>query len=70
MAEKRIKWTMPKHLEKYRSLIVNTGGNPIEELMNDTTTNMFNNSIRTGIIVMVRSQISLLEILHQKELLK
>lgn len=28
-------WLMPKWMEPYRSFVLNTGGNPIEELMND-----------------------------------
>lgn len=28
-------WTMPEWMEPYRNFVLNTGGNPIEELMND-----------------------------------
>ncbi len=54
-------WVMPEWMEPYRALIVNTGGNPIEELMNDHRTTQFNNVIRAGLIVAVHSQVFLLE---------
>ena len=65
------KWKMPTWMEKYRIIIVNTGGNPIEELMNDdgTNSNLQNNAIRAMLCVAVKSQISLLEQLHNLKLL-
>lgn len=60
------KWLMPKWMEPYRNLINNTGGNPIEELMNDTTTNGQNNVIRAALIIAVDSQITLLFQLKKK----
>lgn len=60
------KWKMPKWMEPYRSSIINTGGNPIEELMNDTTSNMQNNHVRTALIIAVKSQLVFLEYLREK----
>lgn len=67
--KKNDKWVMPTYLEKYRDLIGDTGGNPIEDLMNDTETNAFNNAFRAAMIVSVYSQIILLEKLHKKGLI-
>lgn len=56
-------WKMPKWMEPYRDLICNTGGNSIEELMNDdgTNSNVFNNAPRALICVAVKSQVGLLQ---------
>ncbi len=62
-------WVMPAWMEPYRDLIGNTGGNPIEELLNDTKTNGFNNAIRAALIVSVESQVRLLTVLHERGLL-
>lgn len=62
-------WTMPEWMEPYRELIVNTGGNTIESLMNDKTTTGFNNMIRAAIIAAVESQILLLSYLKNAGLL-
>ena len=65
------KWKMPKWMEPYRVYIRTTGGNPIEELMNDdgTNSNIFNNAPRALICVAVKSQVSLLTVLHEKGVL-
>lgn len=62
-------WTMPAWMEPYRDLINNTGGNPIEELVNDTGTDAQSNLIRAALIVCTTSQVQLLEALHQRGLL-
>lgn len=62
-------WVMPAWMEPYRALIVNTGGNSIEDLMNDTESNMQNNHIRTALITAVKSQLSFLELLRDKGML-
>lgn len=62
-------WVMPAWMEPYRDLIVNSGGNPIEELMNDRHANAAINFIRAGLIVAVRSQVALLVQLHDRGLL-
>lgn len=61
-------WTMPEWMEPYRELFANTGGNQIEELMNDRTTNHRNNLIRSALIVAVSSQVALLMKLHSQGL--
>jgi len=53
-------WRMPKWMEPYRELIADTGGNEIEELMNDHETNGQNNVIRAALICCVNSQTVLL----------
>jgi len=65
------RWTMPAWMEPYRAMIVNTGGNPIEELMNDdgTNSNVFNNAPRALICVAVKSQVQLLKALHEQGML-
>jgi hypothetical protein len=63
-------WTMPAWMEPARPHIVNTGGNPVEELMNDHDTEPFSNSIRYALITAVRSQVNLLNRLHVAGLLR
>lgn len=72
MSEKEKKWTMPKWMEPFREHINNTGGNPIEELVNDdgTNSNVVVNAPRALICVAVKCQVSLLETLHEKGMLK
>lgn len=61
-------WKMPDWMEPYRYFIVNTGGNDVEELMNDngTNSNVFNNAPRALICVAVKSQVALLVELHKE----
>jgi len=66
---KRKHWKMPKWMEPYRDLIENTGGNPIEELMNDHDTHGGNNIIRSALIISVDSQIILLQRLAHRGML-
>lgn len=63
---------MPKWMKKYEYFISNTGGNDIEELMNDDgkNSNCFNNCPRAVICVAVKSQVALLELLKERKLLK
>ena len=58
-------WVMPEWMEPYRDLINNTGGNPVEELMNDHSTNVFVNAPRAMLCVAVASQVMLLTHLHE-----
>jgi hypothetical protein len=58
-------WTMPDWMEPFRELIVNTGGNPVEELVNDQHTTAVVNAVRAGLIVAVASQVALLGRLHR-----
>lgn len=65
-------WTMPRWMEPYRAKITNTGGNSVEDLMNDdgTNSNVFNNAPRALICVAVKSQVAMLEVLHKAGHLK
>jgi hypothetical protein len=65
----RAPWVMPAWMEKYRAIIVNTGGNPIEELMNDHDTIVQVNAPRAIICVAVKSQVALLYALNQQGIL-
>lgn len=60
MSKKPKLWTMPPWMEPYRKLISNTGGNPIEELMNDHTTTIFENAPRAMLCIAVQDQVGLL----------
>lgn len=53
-------WTMPEWMEPHRETINGTGGNSIEDLMNDSTTTLFANAPRYIIIAEVRAQVALL----------
>ena len=65
------KWVMPEWMELYRTYLDrHSGGNTIENLMNDHHTTAFSNSIRVAIICGLHSQISLLEWLKKDGLLK
>jgi hypothetical protein len=57
-------WVMPDWMEPFRELIHSTGGNPVEELMNDHDANAFNNVPRAMVCVAVKSQVGLLETLY------
>lgn len=70
MAAKHETWVMPPWMEQYRKLFANTGGNSIEDLMNDHDSTCFNNVIRAGLIVCIESQVILLSRLYAKGLLK
>lgn len=60
------KWEMPEWMEQYRHDFRNTGGNNIESLMNDKSTNAFNNVYRFAFIVCVEAQVNMLETLHKQ----
>lgn len=67
---KREPWVMPDWMEPYREHFQNTGGNSIEDLMNDTTTNGVNNIVRAALIVAVEAQVHMLYGLKRDGLLK
>jgi hypothetical protein len=64
-------WKMPKWMERYRDSFVNTGGNTIEDLMNrdPKEANVVINAPVALLCVAVKSQVSLLHVLHKKGLL-
>ncbi len=66
---KNKKFTMLAWMETYRELIGNTGGNSVEELMNDSDSNFQNNLVRTTLKLCVESQVHLLMRLKEKNLL-
>lgn len=63
-------WTMPKWMIPLAPLINNTGGNEIEDLVNDHTTTVEVNAPRAIICVAVKSQILLLQSLMKHGLLR
>jgi hypothetical protein len=66
------RWIMPAWMKPYAKMILNTGGNSIEDLVNDDgkNSNVFNNAPRALICASVKSQVGLLEQLYDKGLLK
>ena len=62
-------WKMPGWMEPLRNTILNTGGNPIEELMNDNHNHFETNLPRAVIICCVKSQVNMLEHLNKSGLL-
>ena len=59
---------MPKWMEPYRPLIVNTGGNKIEDMVNGSADPRVNLPLST-LQACVKSQVTFLEILHSKSFL-
>lgn len=59
-------WKMPAWMKPFRHHISNTGGNSIEDLMNDDggNSNVHNNAPRALICVAVKCQVGLLERLY------
>lgn len=68
MAKRKRVWKMPKWMEPYRSRIGNTGGNSIEELMNDDS-DVRINLPRAILAVAVKSQVGLLYMLRERAML-
>ncbi len=56
-------WVMPDWMERFRDFIRDTGGNTVEDLMNDTDSNSQNNHIRWAMKVSVADQVKLLGVL-------
>lgn len=67
-AAKRAQWTMPDWMEPYRQYIANTGGNSIESMMNGDADPLINLPLST-LQACVKSQISLLYVMHDKGML-
>lgn len=65
---RKTKWKMPSWMERYRSLIVNTGGNSIEEMMNGNADPRVNLPLST-LQACVKSQVSLLENMRRSGIL-
>lgn len=58
-------WDMPEWMEPFRALI-STGGNPVEDLMNDQRTTVFANAPRAMLCVSTKDQVALLVQLHEQ----
>lgn len=58
--KKKRGWVMPGWMESYRALIVNTGGNSIEDMMNGNESPLINLPLST-LQACVKSQVALLE---------
>lgn len=56
-------WVMPNWMEPYRAFICNTGGNPVEEMVNGNA-NTFSNLPLSTLQACVKSQVVLLSSLH------
>lgn len=56
---------MPEWMEDYRDLILNTGGNGIEEMVNGNADPRVNLPLST-LQACVKSQVVFLELLHQR----
>ena len=70
MDTKTIGWIMPGWMEKYREHICNTGGNSVEELLNNHDDTLETNMPIVVLRIAVESQIGLLVALRGKGLLK
>ena len=64
------KYQVPVWMRPLLPLLCNTGGNDPEELLNDTETTASANVVRYVLIVAVRSQVDLLQLLYRKGLLR
>lgn len=64
------KYQVPVWMRPLLLLLCNTGGNDPEELLNDTETTARANVVRYLLIVAVRSQVDLLQLLYRKGLLR
>ena len=63
-------WTMPDWMEKYRPLFCNTGGNPVEHLLNNRSADILTNAPLAMLCVAVKSQVILLASLREAGHLK
>lgn len=59
------RWMMPRYLKKYKKLILNAAGTPLEELMNDNKIDAYNGLFRYMQVITVDAQIALLERLYR-----
>ena len=59
------KWKMPKWMREYEPFIVNTGGNNVTDMVNGNADPRVNLPLST-LQACVKSQVSLLEVLHER----
>jgi hypothetical protein len=57
---------MPRWMERYRDMIVNTGGNSVEDMMNGNADSFSNLPLFT-LQACVKSQVALLNRLHEAD---
>jgi hypothetical protein len=62
------KWIMPDWMERFRSCIVNTGGNSVEDLMNGHDDPVVNLPLST-LQACVKSQVAMLEKMRRSGML-
>ncbi len=62
-------WKMPKWMERYRHFICNTGGNDVVAMVNGNADPFINLPLST-LQACVKSQVILLNTLHQKGMLR
>lgn len=61
-------WKMPEWMEPFRKFITNTGGNPVERMMNGNADPQINLPLST-LQACVKSQVALMEGLHKVNML-
>lgn len=69
MAKKDKVWVMPIWMEPFRVCITNTGGNSVEDLMNNHEATVDNNWVLAALCIAVNAQVQMLEKAHAKGLL-
>ena len=69
MTTKNKKWKMPKWMKPYEEHICNTGGNPVKDMMNGNADPRINLPLST-LQACVKSQVIMLNVLHEKGMLK
>lgn len=62
-------WRMPEWMKPFEPLIDDTGGNPIETLVNDNETNARINLVRAVLCIAVKDQVTMLYRLARRGLL-
>ena len=62
-------WTMPEWMEKYRAGMEDyLGGRTIEELVNNTSQNLFNNAPGAAYCIAGKTVVAIFECLHREGL--
>ena len=69
MSKNEKPWVMPKWMKPLERFINNTGGNEIEELVNDHETTVQVNAPRAMVCVAVKAQVLLLQTLASKNMI-
>lgn len=64
--ERPFRFIIPEWAEKYRDLFQDTGGNKIEDIMNDHSFNVVTNGIKSMMVASIEGQMTLLRRLKAK----